>query len=62
MNETISLSTLPVLQVISNEMQEVTAQHSVYYPMVIRQREVHFMTNSNRVAFRSFYDSRFLSI
>ena len=42
------------------KMQEVTSQHSVYYPMIVRQRQVHFMPDCNRITLRSFYNSRFL--
>ena len=53
-------STFPVLQIIGYEMQEVTTQHTVYHPMIVRQGKIHFMTNSNRITFRCLHNSRFL--
>ena len=32
-------STFPVLQIIGYEMQEVTTQHTVYHPMIVKTRK-----------------------
>ena len=53
-------STFPVLQIIGDKMQEVAPQHTIYHTVIVRKRQVHFMTDGNCISFRCLYDSRFL--
>ena len=55
-----SVISLPVFQVIGYEVQEVASQHTVNYTMVIRQGQIHLMTDSNRITFRCLYYGRLL--
>lgn len=41
-------------------MQEVAPQHTIYHTVIVRKRQVHFMTDGNCISFRCLYDSRFL--
>src|SRR5690606_12112240 len=49
---------IPSFKVISYSFYELTSKSSIYYSVVIAVRKEHFLTNSDKVSFRSFDNCR----